>query len=90
MLFRSVLVTLGFSQFRVRHHGELARIELPPEDFTRAVEQHEIITGRIAVLGYRHVTLDLKGFRRGNSPAIAAEEAPIAGTFSLSNRILSS
>ena len=58
-----VLVELGFRQFRVRHHGDLARIELPADDLDRAIKaRHAIIIG-IRSAGYRHVTLDLAGFR---------------------------
>lgn len=61
-----VLVDHGFTQFRVRHHGEIARIELPPEDFPRAVENHTAIVDGIRATGYRFVTLDLAGFRSGS------------------------
>ena len=61
-----VLVALGFSQFRVRHHNEIARIELPAEDFPRALAQHETIVNGITAAGYRFVTLDLAGFRSGS------------------------
>jgi pyridinium-3,5-biscarboxylic acid mononucleotide sulfurtransferase len=58
-----VLAELGFSQFRVRHHGELARIELPVQDFPNAFEfRSEIIIG-VQRAGYRYVTIDLSGFR---------------------------
>ena len=59
-----VLVSLGFRQFRVRHHGELARIELPVEELGRAIECRERLVQEIAQTGYRWVTLDLAGFRR--------------------------
>ncbi len=61
-----VLVALGFTQFRVRHHDEIARIELPVEDFARAVAQHQAIVDGIKAAGYRFVTLDLAGFRSGS------------------------
>lgn len=61
-----VLVALGFSQFRVRHHDEIARIELPAEDFPRAIEQHATIVEGVTAAGYRFVTLDLAGFRSGS------------------------
>lgn len=69
-----VLVALGFSQFRVRHHGsnkesgvgDLARIEIPPDDFPRALEHHTAITEQVKAAGYRFVTLDLGGFRSGS------------------------
>jgi pyridinium-3,5-biscarboxylic acid mononucleotide sulfurtransferase len=69
-----VLVRLGFRQFRVRHHGELARIELPAEDLARAIPLRERIVEGVRSAGYRHVTLDLAGFRR-EAPA----QAPVAG-----------
>lgn len=61
-----VLVELGFRQFRVRHHNELARLELPVEEFARAIEQHTTIVNGIKAAGYRFVTLDLAGFRSGS------------------------
>ncbi len=64
-----VLVEIGFRQFRVRHHGDVARIELPLEDLPRAIEMQDQIVGGIRAAGYRHVTLDLAGFRREQKPA---------------------
>ncbi len=61
-----VLVELGFQQFRVRHHNEIARIELPPEDFLKAIEVHMALTNGIKAAGYRFVALDLAGFRSGS------------------------
>ena len=61
-----VLVALGFNQFRVRHHGEIARIELPVEEFERAMERREQLVFGIQKAGYRFVTLDLAGFRGGS------------------------
>jgi uncharacterized protein len=69
------LVELGFAQFRVRHHGEIARIEIPVEDFGRAIAHHEELTTRIQAAGYRFVTLDLAGFRSGSLNGTAA--APV-------------
>lgn len=61
-----VLVDQGFSQFRVRHHGDLARIELEVEDLPRALTvRNAIITG-VRRAGYKHVTLDLAGFRESH------------------------
>jgi uncharacterized protein len=59
-----VLVELGFRQFRVRHHDAVARIEVPLEDLPRAIEHRDAIVAGIRSAGYRHVTLDLAGFRR--------------------------
>lgn len=61
-----VLIALGFRQFRVRHHGEIARIELPVEDFAHALASHATIVAEIKKTGYRFVTLDLAGFRSGS------------------------
>ena len=61
-----VLVDLGFAQFRVRHHGDIARVELPAADMARALEQREAHRRRaVKAAGYRHVCLDLAGFRDG-------------------------
>jgi uncharacterized protein len=63
-----VLVELGFRHFRVRHHGELARIELPAEDLPRAIDLRARIVSGVKRAGYIYVTLDLMGFRAGPSP----------------------
>ena len=57
---------LGFGQLRVRHHDDVARIEVPPEEFPRVLEQRERIDAALRNLGYRFVTLDLRGFRSGS------------------------
>jgi len=61
--------SLGFRQFRVRHHDRLARIELPPEETPRLWEEgrHDAIVRRFRELGYLYVTLDLQGFRSGSA-----------------------
>lgn len=68
-----VLVDLGFEQFRVRHHGEIARIELPAEDFPRAIEHHAHIVAQIKATGYRFVALDLAGFKSGSLNGASGE-----------------
>jgi uncharacterized protein len=60
------LVELGFSQFRVRHHGDIARIELTPDDLLTALDRREAIVDGVRAAGYRFVTLDLAGFRSGS------------------------
>ncbi|HET7559054.1 MAG TPA: ATP-dependent sacrificial sulfur transferase LarE [Limnochordia bacterium] len=65
-----VLWNAGFRQFRVRHHGEIARIEVPAEDFARLVERAGELAPQIKASGYRFVTLDLSGFRSGGLNAI--------------------
>ena len=58
--------TLGLSQFRVRHHDTIARLEVLPEDLSIVLEQRERIIARLKELGYVYVTLDLQGFRSGS------------------------
>jgi uncharacterized protein len=62
----SGLRALGFRQLRVRHYGELARVELDASDLGRAVELREQVVAAVRRAGYRYVTLDLEGFRSGN------------------------
>lgn len=61
-----ILRGMGFRGFRVRHHGDIARLELQPDDLLRAVEQREEIVSGLKQLGYVYVTLDLQGFRSGS------------------------
>ena len=60
------LADLGFSQFRVRHHEEVARIELVASELPRALELREQVERRIKDAGYRYVAVDLGGFRSGS------------------------
>ena len=60
------LAELGFGQLRVRHHEDVARLELPAEELPRAVAQREEVERRIKAVGYRYVALDLGGFRSGS------------------------
>ena len=64
--------SLGFRQFRVRHHDRLARLELPPEEMERLFEdgRHEAVVKRFKELGYLYITLDLQGFRSGSANEI--------------------
>jgi uncharacterized protein len=71
------LVALGFRQFRVRHHGDIARIELPGEDLPTALDQREAIVAGVQAAGYRFVALDLAGFRSGSLNAANGQAAAI-------------
>jgi pyridinium-3,5-biscarboxylic acid mononucleotide sulfurtransferase len=62
----SFLLQMGVRQLRVRHHGDLARIELAPEDFGVAMSQREKLVTRLKELGFTYITLDLAGFRSGS------------------------
>jgi uncharacterized protein len=60
------LLALGLRTLRVRHHGDVARIELGPEDFQKAVNGlRDEVVKRIKAAGYRYVAVDLQGYRSG-------------------------
>jgi uncharacterized protein len=60
--------SLGFREFRVRHHGDLARLEIARGEMGRLLEdgRAEAIVSRLSELGFVHVTMDLQGFRSGS------------------------
>jgi len=62
----SALRALGFAQLRVRHYGDLARIEVERADVVRMAEEREAVVAAVRGAGYTYVTLDLEGFRSGN------------------------
>ncbi len=70
---------LGFPELRVRHYGDLARLEVPPADLARVVECREAVTVALHEAGYRYVTLDLEGLRSGNLNAALAVPSPAGG-----------
>lgn len=59
---------LGFRQFRLRAHGELARVEIAPEELSRALDADTMrrIAAELKQLGFTYVTLDLEGYRTGS------------------------
>ncbi len=63
------LLELGIEQFRVRHHEDIARIEVRRSDFGRMLNFREEIVSRLKELGYDYVTLDLEGYRTGSMNA---------------------
>lgn len=67
---------LGFRQVRVRHHGEIVRIEIAREELARALnpEMAAQFTRIFKELGFRFVTLDLEGFRSGSMNALLPAE----------------
>jgi uncharacterized protein len=70
------LRALGFRQFRVRHHGEIVRIEISREELPRALDAAMAaqFTGIFKSLGFQFVTLDLEGFRSGSMNALLPAE----------------
>lgn len=67
---------LGFRQFRVRHHGQIVRIEIAREELPRAMtaEMAAEFTRLFKSLGFKFVTLDLEGFRSGSMNALLSAD----------------
>jgi len=67
---------LGFRELRVRHHGDLARIEIARAELPRALSMEvlDAITAALKQAGYQYVTLDCTGFRSGSMNAILPAE----------------
>jgi uncharacterized protein len=70
------LRVLGFRQFRVRHHGEIVRIEIAKAELPRALspEMAAEFTRIFKALGFKFVTLDLEGFRSGSMNSLLPAE----------------
>jgi len=67
---------LGFRELRVRHHGELARVEIARDELKRALtmEMLDAITAALKQAGFQYVTLDCSGFRSGSLNAVLPVE----------------
>lgn len=63
----SAVRSLGFSGFRVRHHDDIARLEVPRDQFAKAVESADELVAALRGAGYRHAVLDLTGYRSGSA-----------------------
>jgi uncharacterized protein len=63
-----ILRSLGFVEFRVRHHGNIARIEVPAGDIEKTISHpiRQTIVDKIKALGFQYIALDLQGFRTGS------------------------
>ncbi len=57
---------LGFRQVRVRHHGDVARIEVEPAEIARLVSERDRVVSALQAAGYRFVSLDLEGYATGS------------------------
>jgi uncharacterized protein len=77
------LRALGFRQVRLRHHGELARVEIDPAELPRALDagMARRISAAIRPLGFRFVSLDLDGYRTGSlNEVLQIRSEPSAGS----------
>lgn len=67
-----LLRAMGFRQFRVRHHGEMVRLEIARDEIERmfSLDVFDRLTAELKALGYQYVTLDLEGYRSGSMNAV--------------------
>lgn len=73
-LAEAALRAHGFRQFRVRHHGPVARVEVGPDEMARAFELREAIGRDLQAAGYVFVALDVFGYRHGALNALLGQE----------------
>ncbi len=73
-LAEDFLRSMGFVEFRVRHHGSVGRIEVNDKDFEKIAKNREMIAGRFKEIGFKFVALDLQGFRSGALNEVLTEE----------------
>lgn len=60
------LMDIGFRQVRVRQHGNLARIEVLPEEIQKLAGFNEMILSKLKSIGYMYITIDMQGYRSGS------------------------
>ena len=65
---------LGLREFRVRHHDQVARLEVRIADIGLVLDQREAVLARLKELGFTYVTLDLQGFRSGSLNEVRHED----------------
>jgi len=70
------LMDLGFRQIRVRHHGDIARIEVSPDERNKFFDTEimDKVAKRLKQIGFSYVTLDLKGYRTGSMNEVLERE----------------
>jgi len=75
---------MGFRQFRVRHHGDIVRLEIAREELPRALSSEMAVefTRIFKALGFSYVTLDLEGFRSGSMNVVLPVETLLKSTVS--------
>lgn len=75
------LWALGFRQYRVRHHGEVARIEVERAEMARLLDHAEEIAARCREAGFAYVAMDILGYRRGSmnelKPVMVGADLPV-------------
>jgi len=71
----SFLRSLGFRQVRVRHHDNMARVEVPEEDIPRFLNDsvRERVASKLKEIGYTYISLDLQGYRSGSMNEVLSQ-----------------
>ena len=72
----AALRALGLRQLRVRHHGDVARVEVDPAELERAFQLRDEVAGAVRAAGYAYVALDLDGFRSGSLNEVLGPSGP--------------
>jgi uncharacterized protein len=69
------LLNLGFVGFRVRHHGDVARIELNPDQINMMMDENirKKVVSKLKEIGFKYVSLDLEGYRTGSMNEAVSE-----------------
>jgi len=68
----AALRAMGLREVRVRHHGDVGRIEVGPDDLAAVVGRRDEVVASLRAAGYRYVALDLEGFRSGSLNRVLA------------------
>lgn len=71
------LRSLGFQQFRLRYHGEIARIEITRDQFQLMVEKADQVVEALKDYGFTYITMDLQGYRTGSMNETLSDEEKI-------------
>ncbi|MBW8351918.1 ATP-dependent sacrificial sulfur transferase LarE [Bacillus sp. IITD106] len=69
------ILSLGISTVRVRHHGEVARIEVRPDEIAHILENNELIHLELTLLGFTYVSIDLLGYRTGSMNEVLPDDS---------------
>jgi pyridinium-3,5-biscarboxylic acid mononucleotide sulfurtransferase len=72
----AALRRLGFTDSRVRHHGDVARVEVDPAELELAFERRDEVAAAVRAAGYAYVALDLDGFRSGSLNEVLGQLQP--------------
>ena len=76
-LAEDFLLGLGLHQVRVRHHDQVARIEVEQQEMKRVIDQHKTIVSALKSFGFSYVSLDLQGYRSGSMNEVLKEESTV-------------